>query len=112
MSTRYVPSLEDFEDFLFSTVHIILLLTGARLLSEKQIKDPIKSVLDHTLTVFFKFSNIGYVRITCVHLIVTTDTNEVKYRIFGGGISRDFINFSVVGKNANVMMSRAIVYGI
>lgn len=86
--------------------------TGAHLVSEKQINNPIKSVLDKTLAAYFKFNNIGYISITCIHLIVTADTDKISYKIFGGGIGRDFINFSVVGKYANVMMSRAIVYGI
>lgn len=47
-----------------------------------------------------------------MELIIITDTLQIKYRISDGGIGRDYINLAVEGKNATVMMSRAIVYGI
>lgn len=86
--------------------------TGARLIKEKQILTPTKSDANGTLTAYFKFYNIGNISITCVHLIITTDTDEIKYRISSGGIGHDYVNFSVEGSNGNVMMSRAVVYGI
>lgn len=92
--------------------HNFLLPTGDRLITEKLIKAPTKNDEDGTFIAYFRFSNIGYISISCVQLIIITDTLQIKYRISDGGIGRDYINLAVEGKNATVMMSRAIVYGI
>uniref|UniRef100_A0A336M0S7 CSON005874 protein n=1 Tax=Culicoides sonorensis TaxID=179676 RepID=A0A336M0S7_CULSO len=85
-------------------------LPGARFIKVMELKTPKKPDENGNLVSLFQFNNIGYISISCVHLVVTADTDQIQYRISGGGIKRDFINIVVEGRSAKVMMSRAVAY--